>query len=153
VSQNGNARGGLERLLDPDPRVGRTLRRPTGTRFAHSSSRRRPLGNTTTAYPTTTGVSPDGYSLDNFYLSRRGVAKVQLDLFGDYKSSVALYPTFREYIPTGRIGQKRPILPAGGAEAFKRDIPNATVRFFDTRHFAPETHAPEVAAAIRGFLP
>jgi hypothetical protein len=39
-----------------------------------------------------------------------------------------------------------------GAEAFKRDLPNATVRFFDTRHFALETHAPEIAVAIRDFL-
>jgi len=51
------------------------------------------------------------------------------------------------------MGQKRPILPAGGAEAFKRDIPNATVRFFDTGHFALETHAAEIAVAIRDFLP
>ena len=42
-------------------------------------------------------VSPDGYSLDNFYLARPGADEVQLELFGDYKSNVALYPTFQAY--------------------------------------------------------
>jgi hypothetical protein len=92
--------------------------------------------------PDPTQVSPDGYSLDSFYMSRPGVAGVQLDLMGDYKSNVALYPAFQRYF----------FLPPG-AEAFKRDIPNATVRFFDTGHFALETHASEIAAAILEFFP
>jgi pimeloyl-ACP methyl ester carboxylesterase len=108
--------------------------------------------------PDPTAVSPDGYSLDNFYLSREGVAEVQLDLFGDYKSNVALYPEFQRYFRTHRPpllaawGKNDPFFLPPGAEAFKRDIPEATVRFFDTGHFALETHAGEVAAAIREFL-
>jgi hypothetical protein len=51
------------------------------------------------------------------------------------------------------VGQERLVLPAAKAEAFKRDIPGAVVRFFDTEHFAPETRAAEIAAAIRNFLP
>ncbi len=106
-----------------------------------------------------TRVSPDGYSLDNFYLSRPGADEVQLDLFGDYKSNVALYPTFQDYFRTHKPpflavwGKNDPFFLPAGAEAFKRDIPNATVRFFDTGHFALETHAAEIAAAIRDFLP
>jgi pimeloyl-ACP methyl ester carboxylesterase len=106
-----------------------------------------------------TSVSPDGYTLDNFYLSRPGVADVQLDLFGDYKSNVALYPTFQQYFRTHKPpflaawGKNDPFFLPPGAEAFKRDIPNATVRFFDTGHFALETHWTEIAAAIRDFLP
>jgi pimeloyl-ACP methyl ester carboxylesterase len=106
-----------------------------------------------------TRVSPDGYTLDNFYLARSGVAEVQLDLFGDYKSNVALYPTFQQYFRThtppflAAWGKNDPFFLPAGAEAFKRDIPNATVRFFDTGHFALETHAPEIASAIRDFLP
>jgi pimeloyl-ACP methyl ester carboxylesterase len=105
-----------------------------------------------------TAVSPDGYSLDNFYLSRQGVVDVQLDLFGDYKSNVALYPEFQRYFRTHRPpllaawGKNDPFFLPPGAEAFKRDIPEATVRFFDTGHFALETHAEEIAAAIREFL-
>jgi pimeloyl-ACP methyl ester carboxylesterase len=109
--------------------------------------------------PDTTRVSPDGYSLDNFYLSRPGVAEVQLDLFGDYKSNVALYPTFQHYFRTQKPpllaawGKNDPFFLPPGAEAFKRDMPDAVVRFFDTGHFALETHAREIAAAIRDFLP
>jgi pimeloyl-ACP methyl ester carboxylesterase len=103
-------------------------------------------------------VSPDGYSLDNYYLSRPGVAEVQLDLFGDYKSNVALYPRFQEYFRTQRPpllaawGKNDPFFLPAGAEAFKRDIPDATVRLFDTGHFALETHAVEIAVVIREFL-
>ena len=104
-------------------------------------------------------VWPDGYSLDNFYLFRPGVAEVQLDLFGDYKSNVALYPTFQQYFRTRKPpflavwGRNDPFFLPAGAEAFKRDMPGAVVRFFDTGHFALETHASEIAAAIRDFLP
>lgn len=103
-------------------------------------------------------VSPDGYSLDNFYLARPDAHEVQLDLFGDYKSNVALYPTFQKYFRTHKPrflavwGKNDPFFLPPGAEAFKRDIPEAKVRFFDTGHFALETHAEEIAAEIRTFL-
>ena len=106
----------------------------------------------------TSKISPDGYSLDNFYLARPGADEVQLDLFGDYKSNVALYPTFQKYFRTHKPpllavwGKNDPFFLPPGAEAFKRDNPNATVRFLDTGHFALETHAAEIAAEIRTFL-
>ena len=109
--------------------------------------------------PDPTTVSPDGYSLDNFYLGRPGAAELQLDLFGDYKSNVALYPTFQKYFRSHKPpflaiwGKNDPFFLPQGAEAFKRDIPDAVVRFFDTGHFALETHAAEIAAAICDFLP
>jgi pimeloyl-ACP methyl ester carboxylesterase len=108
--------------------------------------------------PDPTGVSPDGYSLDNFYLARLGADEVQLDLFGDYKSNVALYPAFQAYFRTHKPpflavwGRNDPFFLPAGAEAFTRDMPDAVVRFFDTGHFALETHASEIAAAIRDFL-
>jgi pimeloyl-ACP methyl ester carboxylesterase len=108
--------------------------------------------------PDPVAVSPDGYSLDNFYLGRPGVAEVQLDLFGDYQSNVALYPRFQEYFRTQRPpllaawGKNDPFFLPAGAEAFKRDIPTATVRYYDTGHFALETHAGEIATAMREFL-
>jgi pimeloyl-ACP methyl ester carboxylesterase len=106
--------------------------------------------------PTT--VSPDGYSLDNFYLGRPGAAEVQLDLFGDYKSNVALYLTFQQYFRTYRPpflavwGKNDPFFLPQGAEAYRRDIPDAEVRFLDTGHFALETHAAAIGAAMRDFL-
>ncbi len=108
--------------------------------------------------PDPTSVSPDGYSLDNFYLARPGADEVQLDLFGDYKSNVALYPTFQNYFRAHRPpflavwGKNDPFFLPAGAKAFRRDIPSAIVRFFDTGHFALETHAAEIAAAISDFL-
>ncbi len=104
-------------------------------------------------------VSPDGIALDNFYLARPGADEVQLDLFGDYKSNVALYPAFQDYLRKHKPrflavwGKNDPFFLPPGAEAFKRDIPGAEVRFFDTGHFALETHAQEIAGAIGEFLP
>jgi pimeloyl-ACP methyl ester carboxylesterase len=105
-----------------------------------------------------TTVSPDGMSLDAFYLTRPGADEVQLDLFGDYKSNVALYPTFQAYFRTHKPpflavwGKNDPFFLPPGAEAFKRDMPGAVVRFFDTGHFALETHTEEIATAIRDYL-
>lgn len=108
--------------------------------------------------PDTAYVSPDGYSLDDFYLSRPGAHEVQLDLFRDYRSNVGLYPAFQEYFRVHQPrflavwGKNDPFFLPAGAEAFKRDMPNAEVRFFDTGHFALETHAKEIAAAMTNFL-
>jgi pimeloyl-ACP methyl ester carboxylesterase len=108
--------------------------------------------------PDGTTISPDGYSLDNFYLARPGADEVQLDLFGDYTSNVELYPSFQEYFRTHAPallavwGRNDPFFLPVGAAAFTRDNPNATVQFLDTGHFALETHAEEIATAIREFL-
>jgi pimeloyl-ACP methyl ester carboxylesterase len=103
-------------------------------------------------------VSPDGRSLDDFYLARPGADEVQLDLFKDYSSNVALYPQFQAYFrkyqpPLLAVwGKNDPFFLPAGAEAFKRDIPKAQVKFFDTGHFALETHCAEIADAIVPFL-
>jgi pimeloyl-ACP methyl ester carboxylesterase len=103
-------------------------------------------------------VSPDGQNLDNYYLARAGADEIQLDLFGDYKSNIALYPEFQAYFREHKPrllavwGKNDPFFLPPGAEAFKRDISEAIVRFFDTGHFALETHAVEIAESIREFL-
>jgi pimeloyl-ACP methyl ester carboxylesterase len=72
---------------------------------------------------------------------------------------VALYPAFQEYFRTHKPrflavwGRNDPFFLPAGAEAFKRDIPEADVRFLNTGHFALETHTKEIADAIAGFLP
>ena len=110
------------------------------------------------AFPIPRSVSLIGCSLDFLYSGRPGADEAQLDLFLDYASNVALYPTFQAYFRThrpsflGGVGHNDPFFLPPGAEAFKRDIPDAVVRFFDTGHFALETHAAEIAAAIRDFL-
>jgi pimeloyl-ACP methyl ester carboxylesterase len=87
-----------------------------------------------------------------------GNDQIQLDLFLDYASNVALYSRFQEYFRTKQPpmlavwGNSDPFFLPLGAEAFKRDNPSAEVRFVDTGHFALETHYPEIAGAIRDFL-
>ena len=159
ISQNGNAYGeGLSDGWNPiraywnDPSAAnrealRAFLKPETTVWQY-----------THGVPDPTRVSPDGYSLDNFYLARAGAEDLQLDLFGDYQSNVALYPTFQAYFRRYKPpflavwGKNDPFFLPPGAEAFKRDMPEAVVRFLDTGHFALETHAAEIAAEIRGFL-
>jgi pimeloyl-ACP methyl ester carboxylesterase len=103
-------------------------------------------------------VSPDGRNLDDFYLSRPGNDEIQLDLLLDYQTNVALYDTIQAYLrehqpPVLAIwGKNDPFFIPPGAEAFKRDVPAADVRFVDSGHFALETHAAEIGAAMREFL-
>ena len=103
-------------------------------------------------------VAPESYELDSALLARPGNDEIQLDLFLDYASNVALYPKFQEFLRTQRPpilalwGKNDPFFLPPGAEAFRRDNPGAEVHFYDTGHFALETHAEEIAGAIRGFL-
>jgi pimeloyl-ACP methyl ester carboxylesterase len=103
-------------------------------------------------------LAPEAYELDSALLTRPGNDEIQLDLFLDYASNVALYSKFQEYFRTQRPpllavwGKNDPFFLPPGAEAFKRDNPEAEVHFFDTGHFALETHANEIGNAIRDFL-
>jgi pimeloyl-ACP methyl ester carboxylesterase len=159
ISQNGNAyEEGLSDGWNPiraywqEPSPAnrealRTFLTPETTRWQY-----------THGVPDAIAISPDGYSLDNFYLARPGADEIQLDLFGDYKSNVALYPSFQNYFRAHKPrflaawGKNDPFFLPAGAEAFRRDIPGAKIQFFDTGHFALETHAKEIAAVIRDFL-
>jgi pimeloyl-ACP methyl ester carboxylesterase len=103
-------------------------------------------------------LAPEAYELDSALLARPGNDEIQLDLFLDYASNVALYPKFQEYFRTKRPpllavwGNSDPFFLPPGAEAFKGDNPGAEVHFYDTGHFALETHYQEIAGAIRDFL-
>jgi pimeloyl-ACP methyl ester carboxylesterase len=103
-------------------------------------------------------LAPEAWTLDSALLGRPGNDEIQLDLFLDYRSNVALYPAFQEYFRTWRPptlavwGKDDPFFLPAGADAFKRDNPDAEVRFFDTGHFALETHVQDIAEAINDFL-
>ncbi|WP_327003138.1 alpha/beta hydrolase [Dactylosporangium sp. NBC_01737] len=159
VSQNGNAyEAGLSDAWAP---VQAYWKDPSA---ANRDAIRPLLAPQTTVWQYTHGVpdpacvSPDGYELDNHYLSRTGADEIQLDLFADYATNVALYPTFQEYFRTSRPpllavwGRNDPFFLPAGAEAFRADLPDADVRLVDTGHFALETHAEPIATAIRGFF-
>jgi pimeloyl-ACP methyl ester carboxylesterase len=108
--------------------------------------------------PDETLVAPETYALDAALLARPGNGEIQLDLFLDYASNVALYPKFQAYFrekqpPMLAVwGKNDPFFLPAGAEAFRRDIQEAEIRFYDTGHFALETHVQEIGAAIRDFL-
>lgn len=103
-------------------------------------------------------VSPDGYTLEGLHVSRPGNADIQLDLLLDYASNVQRYPEFQAYFrekqpPLLAVwGRHDPYFLPAGAEAWKRDIPHADIRFYDTGHFALETHASDIIPVIHAFL-
>ena len=103
-------------------------------------------------------VAPESYALDSALLARPGNEDIQLDLFLDYASNVKLYPRFQDYFRTHRPptlavwGHSDPFFLPAGAHAFKRDNPDARVEFFDTGHFALETHHAEIGARIVEYL-
>ena len=103
-------------------------------------------------------VAPEAYVLDSALLARSGNDEIQLDLFLDYATNVALYPKFQEYFRAARPpllavwGKNDPFFLPQGAEAFKRDNPAAEVHVYDTGHFALETHYREIGATIVDFL-
>jgi pimeloyl-ACP methyl ester carboxylesterase len=103
-------------------------------------------------------VAPEAMALDQALLERPQSTEIQLDLLADYKNNVKLYPKFQEYFRTHRPptlaawGRNDPFFLPPGAEAYRRDNPSAKVVFYDTGHFALETHAAEIGAEIRAFL-
>jgi pimeloyl-ACP methyl ester carboxylesterase len=159
ISQNGNAyEEGLSDGWNPiqrywrDPtdanrRALRDLLTPESIRWQY-----------THGVPDPSLVAPDGSDLDSYYMTRPGADEAQLDLFLDYASNVALYPDFQAYFRKHRPpflavwGRNDPFFLPAGAEAYKRDLPDATIQFFDAGHFALETHAPKIAEAIGEFF-
>jgi pimeloyl-ACP methyl ester carboxylesterase len=159
ISQNGNAyEEGLSDGWNPiqrywqDPtdanrRALRDLLTPESIRWQY-----------THGVPDPSLVAPDGSDLDSYYMTRPGADEAQLDLFLDYASNVALYPDFQAYFRKHQPpflavwGRNDPFFLPAGAEAYKRDLPDATIQFFDTGHFALETHARKIAEAIGEFF-
>ena len=103
-------------------------------------------------------ASPDGAMLDTFYMHRPGADEIQLDLILSYRTNVALYPDFQSYLRTHRPpvlavwGRNDPFFLPAGAEAYRKDAPDAEIHLLDTGHFALETHHHEIAGYMREFL-
>ena len=103
-------------------------------------------------------IAPESYALDSAFLGRPGNEDIQLDLFLDYGNNVKLYPRFQQYFREHRPpmlavwGTGDPFFVPAGAHAFKRDNPDSRVMFFETGHFALETHSKEIGATILQFL-
>ena len=159
ISQNGNAYAeGLSEgwnpiqvyWKDPSPKNREALRAfltPETTQWQYTHGAANPER-----------LSPDAWTLNSALLARPGNDEIQLDLFGDYQSNVALYPKFQEYFRNSRPpllavwGKNDPFFLPAGAKAFKRDNPDAEIHLLDAGHFALESRGPEIAAIIRDFL-
>ena len=159
ISQNGNAyEEGLSAGWNPIQRYWREptpenrvalldFLKPDTTRFQYVHG-----------VPDETQVAPESYTLDAALLARPGNTEIQLDLFLDYRSNVRAYGAFQAYFRAHQPpllatwGTHDPFFLPAGAEAFKRDLPNADIRFYDTGHFALETHVAEIGETIRAFL-
>ena len=159
ISQNGNAYE--EGLSDGWNPIRAYWQDPTE---ASRANLRAFLKSETTQFQYTHGeadtslIAPESYTLDQHFLDRPGNDEIQLDLFGDYKSNVVAYPRFHDYFrahrpPTLAVwGKNDPFFLPAGAEAYRRDIPDAEVHFLDAGHFPLETHLDEVAGIVRAFL-
>jgi pimeloyl-ACP methyl ester carboxylesterase len=103
-------------------------------------------------------MPPDGYNLDIFYMARPEAQEIQLDLILDYRTNIERYPSFQAYFrehqpPLLAVwGKYDPAFVPAGAEAYRKDIPNAEVHFLETGHFVLETHAPDMADYMIEFL-
>ncbi|WP_368911853.1 alpha/beta fold hydrolase [Taklimakanibacter deserti] len=103
-------------------------------------------------------VAPENWLIDQYLMQRAGSLDVQLDLFGDYKTNIDLYPKFQAYFrehkpPTLIVwGRHDPFFTMAGAQAFRRDMPDAELHFLDASHFVLETQAPAAIRLVREFL-
>ena len=159
ISQNGNAY--LEGLSEGWNPIQAYWKKPSAENRAALRAFVKPEATQwqyTHGVPNPERLSPDAWTLDSALLARTGNDEIQLDLFGDYQSNVALYPKFQEYFRTRRPpllavwGRNDPFFLPAGAEAFQRDNPDAEIHLLDAGHFALESRAPEIAAIIRDFL-
>lgn len=159
ISQNGNAY--VEGLSDDWNPIKKYWEEPTE---AHRNALRMMTEPETTRWQYIHGVAdeslvaPESYILDQYFLNQAGNVDIQLDLFRDYENNVKLYPVFQNYFREKQPaflavwGDKDPFFLPAGALAYKRDLPDATVTFFDTGHFALETHVHEIGKKILAFM-
>ncbi len=103
-------------------------------------------------------VSPDGYMLDFAYVNLPERNEIQNDLIFDYQNNVKLYPQFQKYLKDNQPhllavwGKNDPSFIPNGANAFKKDLPNAEIHFVDSGHFALESHCYDIAKIMKSFL-
>ncbi len=88
-------------------------------------------------------IQPEAYHLDQVLMDRPGNKAIQLDIFYDYRTNVALYPKFQDYFRTSSVpvlavwGKNDTVFIPPGAEAFRRDVKSLELHWLDAGHFAP----------------
>lgn len=159
ISQNGNAyEEGLSKEWNPIRRYWEDSSEANRTALKGFVSQQATWFQYHEGVADPTLIAPETYTLDQYFLDRPGNIEIQLDLVKDYKNNVLRYPQFQAYFrqyqpPMLAVwGNKDPYFLPPGAAAYKRDNPNATVKFYDTGHFALETHAQEIGKDMVEFL-
>jgi len=156
ISQNGNA---YEEGLGEGPWAPlRAYRKQPSAAIRDQLKQRMSLDGVRDAYfqgvPDVSKIEPEAYWLDAALLARPGVMDLQVDLKLDYKANLERYPLYQQYLRTHQPpllaiwGKNDSFFIPPGAEAFKRDVPNAVVEFVDSGHFALETNLEDIASAI-----
>ena len=103
-------------------------------------------------------ISPDSYTIDQYFLDRPGNDEIQLTLFRNYGTNLPLYDKwqayFRTYQPPALVisGKNDKLFVTAGAEAFKNDLTDAQINLLDGGHFVLEEKHAEAASVIRSFL-
>lgn len=103
-------------------------------------------------------ISPDNWVIDQIGLDRKGNQEIQLALFYSYRTNVALYPKWQEYMRENQPpilvtwGKNDAIFPGSGASPFKRDVKDAEIHLMNTGHFALEDKGTEIARLMDQFI-
>jgi len=117
-------------------------------------ARQRHLGNS----PNPERYNPDSWMDEFAMLSRPGQREIQAALLYDYRTNVASYPAWqgwmRRHRPPSLVmwGRYDPSFIVPGAEAYKRDVPDAELHILDAGHFALDEQADRIASLTRDFL-
>ena len=104
------------------------------------------------------GMNPDAWNLDSWTLQVPDAHRIQAALLVDYHDNLLEYPKWQQFLQSKQPrtlivwGKGDPVFLPVGAEAYRRDVPGAELRFYNTSHFALEEEAPAIAAEIRRFF-
>ena len=102
-------------------------------------------------------ISPDNWNMDAYLMQRPGARQVQMEFFYDYRTNVALYPQWQEFLrnrqPKTLIfwGQNDIFFTPEGGEAYLRDLPDAEMHRLDSGHFAVEDSLDYIAGNMRRY--
>jgi pimeloyl-ACP methyl ester carboxylesterase len=101
---------------------------------------------------------PDSWTDEIAHLSRPGQREIQAALLYDYRTNVASYPAWQAWLRAHRPptlvvwGRNDPSFIAAGAQAYRRDLPDAEIHLLDAGHFALDEQTDEIARLILAFL-
>lgn len=101
---------------------------------------------------------PDSWTDEYAQLSRPGQREIQSALLFDYRTNVASYPQWQAWLRANKPatlvawGKNDPSFIGAGAEAFRRDLPDAEIHLLDAGHFALDEKTDEIATLILRFM-